>query len=63
MMDEVCAPLDEAGEDALVECIDRLRASFGCILLITHRESLRDRLPQQIVVDKNGSSSYVEVFA
>jgi exonuclease SbcC len=63
MLDEVCAPLDQAGEDALVECIDRLRSSFGCILLITHRESLRDRLPQQITVNKNGNSSYVEVLA
>jgi exonuclease SbcC len=60
-LDEVCAPLDQSGEDALIDCIQRLMPSFGCILLITHRESLRDRLPQQITVSKNGSGSVVEV--
>jgi exonuclease SbcC len=63
ILDEVCAPLDQAGEDALIECIDRMRTSFGCILLITHRDSLRDRLPQQIIVSKNGTGSTVEVIA
>ena len=53
MLDEVCAPLDEAGEEALIDSINRLQDSFRCILLITHRDRLRDRLPQQITVTKN----------
>lgn len=57
ILDEVCAPLDQQGEDALVDCIERLMPSFGCILLITHRESLRDRLPQQIVVTADAGGS------
>jgi exonuclease SbcC len=63
ILDEVCAPLDEAGEEALVDCINRLRESFACILLITHRESLKDRLPQQIVVTKNGAGSEASLVA
>lgn len=63
ILDEVCAPLDEAGEEALIECIQRLQDSFGCILLITHRESLKDRLPQQIVISKNGAGSEVSLVA
>lgn len=50
ILDEVCAPLDQAGEDALVDCISRLAGEFSCVLLITHREALRDRLPQRITV-------------
>ena len=61
VLDEVCAPLDESGEEALIDCIARLQESFGCILLITHRESLRDRLPQQISVYANGAGSAVSV--
>lgn len=61
VLDEVCAPLDESGEEALIDCIARLQESFGCILLITHRESLRDRLPQQISVYANGAGSAVEL--
>lgn len=63
ILDEVCAPLDEAGEEALIDCINRLQDSFGCILLITHRESIRDRLPQQIMVSRNGTGSEVTVTA
>lgn len=61
VLDEVCAPLDEAGEEALIDCVNRLRESFDCILLITHRESLRDRLPQQINVYANGAGSAVSM--
>jgi len=63
VLDEVCSPLDEAGEDALIDCINRLRESFGCILLITHRDALKDRLPQQIVVSRNGAGSEVSIAA
>jgi exonuclease SbcC len=61
MLDEVCAPLDVAGEDALVECINKLTSIFSCILLITHRDGLMDRLPQQIIVTMDTNRSYVEV--
>lgn len=61
LLDEVCSPLDQAGEDALVESIIRLRPMFDCILLVTHREGLRDRLPQQIEVVKGASGSEVRV--
>jgi exonuclease SbcC len=63
ILDEVCAPLDETGEDALIDCINRLRPSFGCILLITHREGLKDRLPSQIIVSKDGGASTVSIAA
>jgi exonuclease SbcC len=63
VLDECCAPLDEAGEDALIDCVMRLLESFGCILVITHRNNLRDRLPQQIVVEKNGGASTAVVVA
>lgn len=61
LLDEVCSPLDQAGEDALVESITRLSAMFDCILLVTHRESLKDRLPQQIEVIKGSAGSEVRV--
>jgi len=63
VLDEVCAPLDEAGEDALIDCVMRLVEWFRCVLLITHRQSLRDRLPQQIVVEKDGGASTAVVVA
>lgn len=63
VLDECCAPLDESGEDALIDCINRLREWFGTILMITHREALKDRLPQQIIVTRNGSGSQVELVA
>lgn len=59
LLDEVCSPLDQAGEDALVESITRLQAMFDCILLVTHRDSLKDRLPQQIEVVKGSNGSEV----
>ena len=59
LLDEVCSPLDQAGEDALVECITKLQSMFDCILLITHRESLKDRLPQQIEVIKGTNGSEI----
>jgi DNA repair exonuclease SbcCD ATPase subunit len=61
ILDEVCAPLDEAGEAALIECIALLKQRFACILLITHRETLRDRLDTQIIVLKNNGVSEVQV--
>ena len=61
LLDEVCSPLDQAGEDALVECIGKLQSMFDCILLVTHRDSLKDRLPQQIEVVKGTNGSEVKV--
>lgn len=63
ILDEVCAPLDQQGEDALVECVQQLHRIFDCILLISHRESIRDRLPQQIIVSKHHDGSRVETMA
>jgi len=61
LLDEVCSPLDQAGEDALVECIAKLQSMFDCILLVTHRDSLKDRLPQQIEVIKGTNGSEIRV--
>lgn len=61
VLDEVCSPLDEAGEEALLDCINRLQSVFDCILLITHRDSIKDRLPQQIEVTRNESGSQVRL--
>lgn len=63
ILDEVAAPLDEAGRDSLLDCVNRLRSSFGCILLITHHEDLKDRLPTQIIVAKDGAGSTVQIAA
>lgn len=51
-LDEVCAPLDVAGENALMDCVEKLSKRFGPIFLLTHREVLSDRMPTQITVDK-----------
>jgi len=61
VLDEACAPLDQPGEDALVDCVNKLSSTFACILAISHRESLRDRLPQQLLVSKGPRGSVVEV--
>jgi exonuclease SbcC len=63
VLDECCSPLDEAGEDALIDCINKLRSVFGCILVISHRDTIKDRLPQRIEVSKNGHGTQIEVMA
>ena len=56
LLDEVCAPLDDAGEDALIECIN-LISQHIMVFLITHRESLKERLPQQINIRRTNEES------
>jgi exonuclease SbcC len=63
ILDEACSPLDAQGEDALIDCVNRLAARFGCILVITHREALQDRLPEQIIVTTDGRASSAVVVA
>lgn len=52
ILDEPCAPLDTAGEKALIECVIKLGKRFSPIFLLTHRETLSDCMPVQITVDK-----------
>lgn len=63
ILDEVCAPLDLGGKEALMECIEVFASVFDTILLITHDERLKDRLREQIVVTKNGHGSEVALVA
>ncbi len=61
IVDEAFAPLDAAGVEAVLECLPRLSEEFSLVLFITHDDTLKTSVGQQIVVSKNGNGSQVEV--
>ena len=60
--DEVCAPLDLAGQDLFIECLQRLSDQFASILCISHIERLKDAFPTSIEITKDINGSRLEVI-
>ncbi len=60
-LDEVCAAVDQEGQDFFVECLQRLRSQVGLILCSTHIERLKDAFPVCINVAKGSDGSRFEV--
>lgn len=63
VMDEAFAAVDREGVEALVECLPILSQEFSPLLFITHDESFKSAVAQQLVVSKNGTGSTVEIVA
>lgn len=63
VVDEACAPLDEAGQDLFVECLSRATEWFSLILCITHIERLREVFATRLAVSRDADGSHVELIA
>lgn len=61
VLDETAAPLDQEGQDAFVESLDRIAPRFGLILAVTHLEDLKDRFPARLEVTKTAAGSRAEL--
>jgi exonuclease SbcC len=61
VLDEGFGALDAAGREQLVDAINAVREDFGCILVITHIEELRDLFPARIEVQKTEQGSVWQV--
>jgi len=63
ILDETCAPLDAEGRLLFVESLQRIADRFGCILVVTHVEELKDLFPFRCEVTKDAEGSHAEVIA
>ncbi len=63
VVDEAFAAVDREGVEQLVECLPMLSQEFPLILFITHDDSFKSAIAQQILVTKGPSGSQVAVVA
>lgn len=63
IVDEAFAAVDREGVEQLVECLPLLTQEFPLILFITHDESFKSAIAQQIMVTKTDAGSQVEVLS
>jgi exonuclease SbcC len=61
IVDEAFAAVDREGVEQLVECLPLLSQEFPLILFVTHDESFKSAIAQQIVVSKGPHGSQVVV--
>lgn len=62
IIDEAFAPVDAAGRQAVVDCLQTIGKEFELVLIVTHDEALKDAFPSQIMVTKTDAGSQVEVL-
>ncbi len=60
-IDEGFGSQDEDGRDKLVDAINKIRADFDLILVITHIDELRDAFPVHLLVEKTAAGSQVTI--
>ena len=58
-LDEVFAPVDEAGKQLMFDIIAKLQERFRMILVISHDTTIKDRIKNVIVVNKVGDVSKI----
>lgn len=63
ILDEAFAAVDREGVEQLVECLPLLSQEFPLILFVTHDESFKSAIAQQLVVSKGPHGSQVTVVA
>lgn len=62
-IDEALDAIDKAGDGAVVELLRSMEESFGTVYVITHKETLKDKFPKELIImKKNGFSSLKGVF-
>jgi len=50
-LDEVIAPVDVGGKEAVFEVIDRIRSHFRTVVVISHDPSVQDRIRNVVTID------------
>ena len=59
ILDEPGTALDEGNMEGFVQILDLVKSYFGTVLLISHLDSLKDCVDQQITIEKNGEFAHV----
>jgi len=59
ILDEPGTALDEGNMEGFVQILDLVKSYFGLVLLISHLDSLKDCVDQQITIEKNGDFANV----
>jgi len=59
ILDEPGTALDEGNMEGFVQILDLVKSYFGTVLLISHLESLKDSVDQQITIEREGEYAYV----
>jgi DNA repair exonuclease SbcCD ATPase subunit len=52
VLDEVFGPLDDDRKDRMLVALERLRARFRQVLVVTHDSAIKEQLPNAIEVVK-----------
>ena len=59
ILDEPGTALDEGNMEGFVQILDLVKSYFGTVLLISHLDSLKDCVDQQITIEKVGEFAHV----
>ena len=58
-MDEPGTALDAENMEGFIHILDMIKTQFKTVLLISHLDSLKDVVDQQILIEKNDDRAYV----
>ena len=59
ILDEPGTALDEGNMEGFVQILDLVKSYFGTVLLISHLDSLKDSVDQQVTIEREGEYAYV----
>ena len=51
--------LDAENMEGFIQILDMIKSQFRTVLLISHLDSLKDVVDQQILIEKNAGRAYV----
>ena len=58
-LDEPGTALDAENMEGFIRILDMIKNQFKTVLLISHLDSLKDIVDQEIFIDKNNGRAYV----
>tara|TARA_A100001011_G_scaffold378734_1_gene443850 strand:+ start:9394 stop:12537 length:3144 start_codon:yes stop_codon:yes gene_type:complete len=61
ILDEPGTALDEENMEGFIRILDMVKSFFKTVILISHLDSLKDCVDQQIIIDKKGGFAHVNV--
>lgn len=62
-IDEILDAIDASGDEAIVELLKSLETKISTIYLITHKDSLKNKIPKEMVIQKkDGFATFLGVF-
>ena len=59
ILDEPGTALDEGNMEGFVQILDLVKSYFGTVLLISHLDSLKDSVDQQITIEREGEYAHI----